>query len=455
MNIIINGFHDPRQASIITDLILHFKCEKACVVLAQPTLQQSSTVKILLVKDIIAGDYGSFSERPLSTELLDYIQPLFPNLLNMTTRFEVYQKRHLAFEERKRILYGHLSFWYNYFQEVDVGFYISANIPHDIYDYAILVIADFFKKTKKLYFYQSNFRDIVIPMADFEEQNPCLRDLYHSTTTESVSGEVKLHELAEIEWDLETRSEVPFYMRPQRRRVSTYLKKVNALGPDAALKMLYWFRCKQLRRNYSRVSSPPDLSKKYIYMPLHYQPELTTCPLGGPLNDQYLIIRLIDSLLPDDMYLYVKEHPKQLFAHRYLDYYHDILRETKRTSFVSASCPSPRLIEHSAAVATVTGTAGWEALFKKKPVLLFGYIFYQFAPGVFHITDTQKCAESIAAIARDGFHYDERRLKLFLNCVVDTSIHGFSDELYAAQSKFTFAESNRNMIEYMKRAALV
>ena len=40
------------------------------------------------------------------------------------------------------------------------------------------------------------------------------------------------------------------------------------------------------------------------------------------------------------------------------------------------------LIKGSVAVATITGTAGWEALFHGKPVIAFGLAWYRWAQGV-------------------------------------------------------------------------
>ena len=43
---------------------------------------------------------------------------------------------------------------------------------------------------------------------------------------------------------------------------------------------------------------------------------------------------------------------------------------------------SIELIRGSVGVATITGTAGWEALFNNKPVMVFGYAWYREFKGV-------------------------------------------------------------------------
>ena len=94
-----------------------------------------------------------------------------------------------------------------------------------------------------------------------------------------------------------------------------------------------------------------------IYFPMHYQPELTSCPLGGHYTDQWLIIKMLDALLPEGYYLYVKEHPKQEAAGRYKDYYQDIVKHTKRTVLVDTTVASSKLMESCKAVVSITGTA--------------------------------------------------------------------------------------------------
>lgn len=54
----------------------------------------------------------------------------------------------------------------------------------------------------------------------------------------------------------------------------------------------------------------------------------------------------------------------------------------KNVELLAQSVSSFEAINHAAAVATITGTAGWEGLQMGKPVILFGRAWYSSLPGV-------------------------------------------------------------------------
>jgi capsule polysaccharide modification protein KpsS len=106
-------------------------------------------------------------------------------------------------------------------------------------------------------------------------------------------------------------------------------------------------------------------------------------------------------------------------------------------------------MKNAQAVATITGTAGWEALVKQKPVMVFGHNFYEYAPGVSLITTKEDAKESINNIINKTFIYDENKLKLFLQAVEDTAIKGHIDLLYKQVSQCTTEESVINISRYI------
>ena len=99
----------------------------------------------------------------------------------------------------------------------------------------------------------------------------------------------------------------------------------------------------------------PDFEKKFIYFPLHYQPELSTSPLAEDFVNQELIVAMI-SKMPSDCYLYVKEHPR-ISYNRSKDFY-DKLLSYRNVKLLKEEINSYSLIDNSLAVATATGSVG-------------------------------------------------------------------------------------------------
>ena len=144
----------------------------------------------------------------------------------------------------------------------------------------------------------------------------------------------------------------------------------------------------------------PDLTKPYIYVPLHMQPEATTCPMGGVFADQVKMVELLAAYLPPTIRIYIKEHPYQTEVCRSKTFYQQLL-DIPSITFVPRNCNTFTLAENALAVASVTGTAGFEGIFKRIPFLMFGHKFFQYAPGVFRIHTKDDCKNAIQTIMED------------------------------------------------------
>lgn len=125
-----------------------------------------------------------------------------------------------------------------------------------------------------------------------------------------------------------------------------------------------------------------DYNQKYVYFPLHVQPELTTCPWGGKYSDQMLALEWLRKLLPDDWYIYIKENSDQDSSYRG-DGFFERLSALKNIKMVPIETPTVKLIESAVFIATVSGTVGWEAISGEKNALVFGQAWYESFPGVF------------------------------------------------------------------------
>lgn len=143
----------------------------------------------------------------------------------------------------------------------------------------------------------------------------------------------------------------------------------------------YYFNYNKSKKLYNDV----DYSKKYVYFPLHYQPEASTLVCAEKYEKQMFFIDSWAKSLPADTVLYVKEH-YALLGNRNIQFYRE-LKKYPNVVLIDPFVSSRELILHSVAVTTLTGTAGLEAVFLRKPVFLGGNIDFEKAPGVIKIDD--------------------------------------------------------------------
>lgn len=143
-------------------------------------------------------------------------------------------------------------------------------------------------------------------------------------------------------------------------------------------------------RKYEALTQDFDITKAtsgpFVVFALHYQPERTTMPEGGWFADQELAIRMISESLPEEWTLLVKEHPSQFRWQTEGELardngFYDRLAGIPGVKLVPLDISAITLIEHASAVATITGTIGWEAALRGVPVVTMANTWYE-APGV-------------------------------------------------------------------------
>lgn len=140
-------------------------------------------------------------------------------------------------------------------------------------------------------------------------------------------------------------------------------------------------RIKQFQKLYQRLAGRPIPAGKFVYFPLHYQPELTTSLLGGEYVDQIIALERLRRLLPDDWTIVAKENPIQSHHSRGVLFF-ERLRRIPNLVYLDKRADTFDLIERCEFLATISGTAGIEALSFGKRVLIFGNAPYQSFPGV-------------------------------------------------------------------------
>jgi hypothetical protein len=160
---------------------------------------------------------------------------------------------------------------------------------------------------------------------------------------------------------------------------------------------------KRLNALLARLAREPDADRPSILLALHYQPERAIVPMAGLLGDQTLIVDMLASALPQGWQLLVKEHPWQLAEMgrgdlgRSAGFFRRIC-DNDNVVLCRPELDTTALLDRSAAVATATGSIGWQAIARGKPVLVFGAAWYRGCPGSYTIHDVASCREAMQDI---------------------------------------------------------
>ncbi|HCJ4396667.1 TPA: capsule biosynthesis protein [Legionella pneumophila] len=187
-----------------------------------------------------------------------------------------------------------------------------------------------------------------------------------------------------------------------------------------------------------------DMQVPYVYFPLNFQPELTTECLGGFYKDIISAIEKIRVLIPKDWSIYVKEHwPQFEFARDPV--FFKRLQSIPNLVMIDRYFSSLDLIKSSQFVATVNGTAGWEALHLGKNAVIFGTIYYQGLPGAFLYSPDLKLKDILQ------FKIDKATLEHSINKLINRMEYGVvSSDLSAFVENFDALENAKLVRDFIR-----
>lgn len=198
-----------------------------------------------------------------------------------------------------------------------------------------------------------------------------------------------------------------------------------------------------LKYNANKQRTPflsfENLPQRFVYFPLHLQPEMTTDITGGNYGNQIAALEAVRQMVPAEIPVIIKENPKQnglmrgpLFWER--------LAVLPNVVMTQDTASSLELIRRAMATAVITGTAGWEALRSGKPVILLGNTFWRRLPGAFHIDDGANWQKVTA------FRFDPQSLAQGVAEMTRYSYEGITDFDYAEIVENFSAEENRRKL---------
>lgn len=478
MNVIINGFHDRVIYPILPLLFKEYDIDYCEAIVNRPfeTTLDVGEIRSHMYNDLSFAEYAvNWNEiLPLDESVITNLRDTEAVVLKMFDRLEPYLGK-LPYSLRKSLYLQHLRYWNHLMETKNIDLFLSANIPHEIYDYVIYGLCKL-KGIPILMFHQS-IPDFVFLLEDWESFLPEIRASYKEISASKGDTHIELSGRALKLWNSQTvdrddpvpvyMKKKPFYNRMSKkaRRVAVFFVKPFQKGFRKSIRKGHKWRTLiflvfelpiqrikgwRYKKYYQKHAIKPDLNKKFIYFPLHLQPELTTSPIAGAYVDQLLMIETISYYLPENYWIYIKENPKQKNFGRNLGFYRR-LKALNNVWLVPIKYNSFRLIENCIAVATASGTSGWEALFREKPVIMFGHFFYQYAPGVFQVHHKKDCEQAIESIINQGRKPNMEEVKWYLVALDQNSIHANYHSIYFAASELSEKDNLENLYLGMKK----
>lgn len=160
---------------------------------------------------------------------------------------------------------------------------------------------------------------------------------------------------------------------------------------------------------------------RFIFYPLHFEPEVSLQVLGKPYQNQIEVIRNLAMAAPVNMKIVVKEHPRSL-GFRPFSYYKKLF-EIPNVYIVNPFLNSHEIIPYSTIVAVITGTIGFEAAILKKPVLTFGLAPYNLLPDsmVRKITNLNDIGSTIVTTLKE-YQFNREALDQYIAAFMQDSV---------------------------------
>ena len=499
MKVLLSGFSSPEHLAVSQGLLS--KNIEVCYWIIHKPEVQSFKAKVGIDTVVFHSSFSAARAEPaegIDINTLPYpddhvfqsMQKREMQIMQMMSQLDFSD---IKFIEQKHLYFSYIRYWYGILKAYSPDAILFVDIPHFSYNVVLYTIAKFlgiktimFKRTKGL-------PDTVLFFDDFENNKKLLEEYQKqlrvcpdfSDLSESHQQFFQRQNNPEQEEKLKYSKELYTYIPdkiratkiiPQATRILKHLKstkffrsaysylwmvfhKTQVLGLKENL-VPYWRvkrekqkhikASKKYRLEYESLVQPFDKDKKYVYVPLHLQPEGTTNPLGGIFDDQILMIEMLSHSLPKDWVIYVKENPLQWYYDRgyfgrYQGYY-SVLARLPNVRLVPLDVSTFTLITHSQAVATITGTAGWEAIIRQKPVLIFGFPWYQDCEGGYRIKNIEDCRQAFQKI-QQGIIPDKKKIFAFLKAVENVGVRGYANIKLARVTTVSSQENITNFIE--------
>lgn len=355
-----------------------------------------------------------------SRELWERLRPAEVVAMRMMDRVHRISGARNRLESRKRRWLEWASWAHGFLAHHRIDRVVHCNVPHFPFEYVLHEVARAMGIETR-FLMQLAVQDTFVMASSIPGLYDDLREALGQGETGGPLPELEPRMESELERRIARKT--PFYMHSKGVPLGTAFHRWQR-------RFFRWkLRAIPTALAYRRARCDHD-GGQYVYFPLHLQPEATTLPVGGAYTDQILVVEALARTLPKGWRVLVKENPKQRFDKRAEGFYRR-LASLPSVCLVSRGKDSFDLIKGAEAVATITGTAGWEALCLGRPVLTFGNAFYRHAAGSVPIDGQETLRAALAGLEEGTLRLPTRDdCVRFLGALQSVSFSGVSDPVY-------------------------
>jgi hypothetical protein len=383
---------------------------------------------------------GESSMIPLDATVLEGVKPYAMTALDIINRWKKSISPKGSYGSLRDIYFVYLRYWNDFLLKNKIDFIYFQGMPHVPITYFIYALSKVYGIPIVLHNFMplvgtnrlNNYLNVSLDKIsfDFSDKLRENKELYSS-------GEINLRPELEMyfaNYAKEAKKVENVIWFNEKNSLMESLKKYVDRGKIYISqkryrilfqKIVYLLSIRQANKKIQKYAASkemePDFSVPFFFYPLHMQPESSTLPCGGVFADQLEVVRMVAASLPNGYFLYVKEHPAYWVRNHFesmreaRDFkYYDAIASIKNVRLIRHGYNSLEIMEKCAAVVTVTGTAGFEALFKGKPALIFGDHFYSEFPGVFRIRSNDDCERAVKQIVNGEAFFSDRDLRVAL-----------------------------------------
>lgn len=389
---------------------------------------------------------------PVDRQIINSLSRYESSALKMMRRIDT-TGWNFSHDERMRHYYKMLTYWNTVIYYLKPDIFVSWVVPHSSDEFILYQLCKYYEIKTLFVEPNASLEKYFYVGASIEDKTSVFKNIYYSECDLQISDETKMY----LKRLRSSEGIVPKYMKTKKNinkahraihRILYLVKRLVQLlkmGKGMFAKSDSHYKCNKypiessasemnylqallfdlwiiyknyrLDKIYSSFTIKPDLIKKYVYFAPNYQHEATTLPDAGIYVDYFLILDILSACIPDDWVIYYKEHPSTFNLNmrgclaRNRDYYKRISRYNN-VKMIASSINTFELIDNSQAVATPSGTVGWEAVVRGKPALVFGQAWYVGCKSVFKIDTYDNCIDAIKK-TQGGFKPDQADIERY------------------------------------------